>query len=77
MSTKKSVMMDKLYGEEVATTVYNRCQELGSNFNKLVQEYVYDIFWTRPGLTLKEKSLVTLSQEINISYNSSYLGKLI
>lgn len=60
-------MMDKLYGEETATAVYDRCQELGENFNTLVQEYVYDIFWARPGLSLKEKSLVTIISLITLN----------
>lgn len=57
---KKSVMMDLLYGQELAATVYDRCQELNPHFNKLVQGYVYDTFWARPGLDIKEKSLVTV-----------------
>lgn len=52
--------MDKLYGEEMADAVYRRCQELSPQFNELVQTFVYDIFWAKPGLALKEKSLITI-----------------
>ncbi len=57
---QKSKMMAALYGEAASDVVYDRCQALSPNFNKLIQELVYDVFWARPGLTLKEKSLITI-----------------
>lgn len=60
MTTKKSTMMTELYGEEESDIVYQRCEELSAGFNQLVQEVVYDIFWKRPGISLIEKSLVTI-----------------
>lgn len=67
MSPTKSKMMDKLYGETLANTVYARCQELGENFNDLVQNVVYDVFWAKPGLALKEKSLITVISLITLN----------
>lgn len=58
--TKQSEMMDKLYGKELAAKVYARCEGLDPEFNELVQDYVYEKFWARPGLKLIEKSLVTV-----------------
>ncbi|OGT31576.1 MAG: hypothetical protein A3E87_00290 [Gammaproteobacteria bacterium RIFCSPHIGHO2_12_FULL_35_23] len=60
MLPKQSSMMDKLYGSDIAKIVYNRCQELGQDFNERVQSYVYDTIWAKPGLLLKEKSLITV-----------------
>lgn len=57
---KKSPMMIQLYGQDLSDAVYSRCQELGGEFNELVQRVVYDVFWARSGLTLKEKSLITV-----------------
>ncbi len=56
----QSKMMEKLYGEKIAAVVYARCQELGEDFNVRVQEYVYDTIWAKPGIALKEKSIITI-----------------
>ena len=56
----QSKMMAALYGPVIAPIVYDRCQELGQDFNERVQSYIYDQIWAREGLALKEKSLVTL-----------------
>lgn len=56
----QSIMMEKLYGPEIAKIVYQRCQELGEDFNQRVQRYVYDTIWARAGLALEEKSLITI-----------------
>ena len=57
---KQSEMMSKLYGEKIAKIVYARCQELGEDFNHRVQAYVYDTIWAKPGIALREKSLITV-----------------
>ena len=57
---KQSNMVEKLYGTKIGKLVYDRCQELSEDFNKRVQEYVYDIMWAKPGMTLQEKSLITV-----------------
>jgi alkylhydroperoxidase/carboxymuconolactone decarboxylase family protein YurZ len=60
MTTLKSSIMTELYGNEISDTVYQRCEELSPEFNKIVQEIVYDIFWKKEGLPLLEKSIVTI-----------------
>ncbi|MCW5589238.1 MAG: hypothetical protein KIT27_06195 [Legionellales bacterium] len=66
INPRKSVMMDELYGCISSQAVYDRCQSLSPNFNYLVQRIVYDIFWHRPGLSLKEKSFVTIISLITL-----------
>lgn len=63
----QSKMMAALYGPLIAPIVYDRCQELGQNFNERVQAYIYDQIWAREGLALKEKSLTTLVALIAIN----------
>ena len=58
---KMSQMMVQLYGTESAKKVNDRLEELDPEFNELVQKVAYDIFWKRPGLTIREKSLVTVA----------------
>src|SRR5581483_8403101 len=60
----KSHMMDELYGKEVADKVYNRLQELDPELNEVVQKIAYDHFWARPGLNIRDKSLVTVASLI-------------
>lgn len=58
---KQSPMMRQLYGETIAEAVYNRCQQMGEDFNKRVQEYVYDTIWGGNNIIdLFDKSLVTI-----------------
>ena len=56
-----SDMMTKLYGDDNAQMVYDRCQELGNDFNTLVQDLVYEQFWSRPGTSVVEKSLAAVT----------------
>ncbi|MCP4474485.1 MAG: hypothetical protein GY821_07980 [Gammaproteobacteria bacterium] len=58
---KLSKMMIQLYGAENAKVIYEKCQQADPYFNKFVQEVVYDQLWALPGLTLIEKSLVTIT----------------
>jgi alkylhydroperoxidase/carboxymuconolactone decarboxylase family protein YurZ len=60
----KSLMMDTLYGTEVADKVYTRLQELDPVLNDVIQRVAYDHFWARPGLNIRDKSLVTVSSLI-------------
>lgn len=57
---KQSLMMEKLYGKVISKIVYERCQTLGEDFNRRVQEYVYDVIWAKSGIALKEKSIITV-----------------
>lgn len=60
LNPPQSPMMNALYGDAVAAVVYDRCQAMGSDFNRRVQAYVYDQIWADPRIPLKEKSLVTV-----------------
>src|SRR5262245_55649496 len=62
--TKKSSLMDQLYGQEVSQRVFDRIQELDPVLNKEIQEIAYDHYWARPGLSIRDKSLVTVASLI-------------
>lgn len=55
-----SDMMKHLYGKEVAGTVYNRLQNLDPDLNREIQRVAYDHYWARPGLSIRDKSFVTV-----------------
>lgn len=57
----KSDQMTRLYGEAKSNQVYNRLQHLDSELNELIQRIAYDVFWAREGLTINEKSAVTIA----------------
>lgn len=52
--------MELLYGSR-ASEIYEYLQDLDPELNQLIQRHAYDAFWLRPGLTTREKSMVTLS----------------
>ncbi|HUP56705.1 MAG TPA: carboxymuconolactone decarboxylase family protein [Bdellovibrionota bacterium] len=53
--------MDRLYGKAYAKEVFFRLAELDREFNELIQEIPYDRFWSRPELSIRDKSLVTIA----------------
>lgn len=53
-------MMDLLYGVTEADHVYNRIQALDPQLNEEIQRIAYDHFWARAGLSLRDKSYVTV-----------------
>ena len=57
---KKSPQMDRLYGKSGAKEVFDRLHHLDREFNDLIQQIPYDQFWSRPGLSIRDKSLVTI-----------------
>ncbi len=52
--------MVSLYGEESAASVYQRLEEIDPVLNDMVQRIAYDYFWALPGLSVSEKSFVTI-----------------
>lgn len=66
MSVKKSPIMDQLYGLEVSKQVYDLIDGLDPFLNKQVQEIAYDHYWALPGLSIRDKSLVTLVALISL-----------
>ncbi|WP_342227488.1 carboxymuconolactone decarboxylase family protein [Rickettsiella endosymbiont of Rhagonycha lignosa] len=50
-----------LYGRKTSAQLFNRLGKLDNNFSRTVLEIGYGYFWNMPGLTLNEKSLITIS----------------
>lgn len=59
-----SNMTYQLYGEERAGLIAERLVNISPEFNYFAQTVAYDIFWTLPGLSLLDKSLVTVASLI-------------
>lgn len=59
--------MTTLYGAKNASDVYNRLEELDPQLNEEVQKIAYDHFWSRPGLSIRDKSLVTVASLVTMS----------
>ncbi len=57
----QSKQLKDLYGEEFASQVNQRLEELDPELNFLIQSIPYDQFWSRPGLSTRDKSLATVS----------------
>jgi 4-carboxymuconolactone decarboxylase len=62
--TYKSPMMIQLYGETNAQSVFERLEDLDPELNQEIQRIAYDHYWSRPGLSLAEKSLITVASLI-------------
>ncbi len=60
-------MMLELYGTGMATNVAQRLNDLDRDFGELVGTIAYDIFWARPGLSTRDKSLVTVASLIALN----------
>ena len=60
MTTIKSKMMDELYGEELSQDIFEGFNTLDPMFNRKAQA-AYDNYWSLPGLSLRDKSLVTVA----------------
>ena len=60
MNDYRSEFMDVMYGE-AADSIYDRLEALDSTLNRMIQEVVYDGVWRSPPLTLRDKTLVTVS----------------
>lgn len=60
VSPVRSKLMDELYGHEESVRVYNLLEALDPKLNEIVQTIAYDYFWALPGLSVRDKSLVTL-----------------
>lgn len=71
-----SNMMHMIYGAENAIKIKNHYYELSSRLGDLVEKVVYDTFWAREGLSLKEKSLITLISLISLNKNEQLQSHL-
>jgi 4-carboxymuconolactone decarboxylase len=54
-----SNMMNALYGPKYAEEVMDRLTSIDPAFGQLARDVAYEVFWARPGLDIKTKSLVT------------------
>jgi len=59
-----SNMTYQLYGEEKANLIAERLIQISPEFNYFAQTVGFDIFWALPGLSLLDKSLVTVASLI-------------
>jgi 4-carboxymuconolactone decarboxylase len=57
--TMPSAGLKLLYGEQEAQ-VFEFLEGLDPELNEYIQKLAYDTFWLRPGLGVREKSMVTL-----------------
>ena len=60
MRKKTPLVMKALYGK-YSPKVVNRLKELDTDFAELTFDVAYDAIWSRKGLSLREKSLVTIA----------------
>lgn len=67
INSEHSPQMDLLYGNERANVVWQRLESIDAELNKEIQQIAYDHYWARPGLSLKEKSLVTVMSLITFN----------
>ncbi|MBI4372047.1 MAG: carboxymuconolactone decarboxylase family protein [Elusimicrobia bacterium] len=58
---KKSRMMDRLYGTGYSEEVFQQLEKLDPAFNDIVQQFAYGEIWARSGLSIRDKSLVTIA----------------
>ena len=56
-----SPLMVELYGDQHSKEVFDRLHYLDRELNELIQKVPYDLFWSRGGLSTRDKSLVTIS----------------
>lgn len=61
MKTEHSSLFHALYGETEAKRVYQTLEDLDPALNKAVQTIAYNYFWELPGLSIRDKSLITLA----------------
>lgn len=57
---ENSPTLNEIYGN-YSNELLNRLESISPKLNSLIQEVAYGQFWTRPGLDLKTKSLVTVT----------------
>lgn len=61
---QQSPLMTSLYGKDYAQKVYERLEELDPELNQVIQGVAYDQFWSRDGLSIRDKSLITVASLI-------------
>jgi len=67
MNKKKSEMMTMLYGKQYSDKLYSQVEKLDPELNEIIQRIPYDKIWSREGLSIRDKSLITISSLISIN----------
>jgi len=60
-------MRKKVLGDDYVERSFNNADDLNMPFQELATEFAWGSVWTRPGLTLRERSLATLSMCITLN----------
>lgn len=63
---KPSSMMEQLYGAEHAKELFDRLNHFDTELCDVTQDVAYDVFWARPGLPTRDKSLITVAALITM-----------
>lgn len=66
MFTLRSKLMDELYGMDESKKVFENLEGLDPLLNKEVQEIAYNHYWAMPGLSIRDKSLITIVSLISL-----------
>lgn len=61
MIEPKQELMSYLYGHDTLSKIKERLAYLDDSLNEIVEKIAYEYFWCRDGISLQEKSLVTLA----------------
>lgn len=56
-----SKTLTDLYGESYAREVFSRLESLDPELNELIQAIPYEKFWSRPQLSIRDKSIATIA----------------
>jgi len=60
-------MRKKVLGADYVENSFKNADSFGSPFQELATEFAWGSVWTRPGLSLRDRSLVTLAQCIALN----------
>jgi 4-carboxymuconolactone decarboxylase len=60
-------MRKKVLGADYVERSFRNADEFSSPFQELATEFAWGSVWTRPGLTLRDRSLITIAQCIALN----------
>jgi 4-carboxymuconolactone decarboxylase len=61
MATQRSQLLDALYGEQESKRIYQMLESLDPTLNAAVQNVAYNYFWASEGISIRDKSLITIA----------------
>ncbi len=62
-------MLKQLQGDEDVNEVFNTVKEVFPDFWKMTEEHLYGDIWTRPGLSVRDRILITMGALIALKYS--------